>query len=95
MTAAFAQCFLSVIKLATPWQQLQHLPYYLALLTMQELQKEAVSVPVDDAQPRCALSGEKFEKFWHDKYQVCLELLNHFDWCDAKWSMATPACKLF
>ena len=28
------------------------------------------SVPVDDEQPRCALSGEKFEKFWHDDFQV-------------------------
>ena len=28
------------------------------------------SVPVDDDQPRCALSGEKFEKFWHDDFQV-------------------------
>lgn len=36
---------------------------------MQE--KEAASVPVDDSQPKCALSGEKFEKFWHDQYQVC------------------------
>ena len=38
---------------------------------LQEPQREAASVPVDDAQPRCALSGEKFEKFWHDKHQVC------------------------
>ena len=36
---------------------------------MQE--KEEVSVAVDDSQPKCALSGEKFEKFWHDQYQVC------------------------
>ena len=28
------------------------------------------SVPVDDDQPRCALSGEKFDKFWHDDHQV-------------------------
>ncbi len=34
-------------------------------------EKEEVSVPVDDSQPKCALSGEKFEKFWHDQYQVC------------------------
>ncbi|KAL0047616.1 hypothetical protein WJX82_007810 [Trebouxia sp. C0006] len=32
-------------------------------------EKEAASVPVDDSQPKCALSGEKFEKFWHDQYQ--------------------------
>ena len=31
---------------------------------------EAPSVPVDDAQPRCAISGEKFEVFWHEQHQV-------------------------
>ncbi|KAL3131128.1 hypothetical protein ABBQ38_000433 [Trebouxia sp. C0009 RCD-2024] len=34
-----------------------------------EEEKEIASVPVDDEQPRCALSGEKFEKFWHDDHQ--------------------------
>lgn len=42
------------------------------LLMQQPAQeKEAASVPVDDSQPKCALSGENFEKFWHDQYQVC------------------------
>lgn len=27
-------------------------------------------MPVDDAQPRCAISGEKFEVFWHEQHQV-------------------------
>ncbi|CAL8463693.1 g3227 [Coccomyxa elongata] len=30
------------------------------------VKKEAMSVPVDDAQPTCALSGERFETFWDD-----------------------------
>ncbi len=30
------------------------------------VKKEATSVPVDDAQPNCALSGERFETFWDD-----------------------------
>ena len=30
------------------------------------VEKEAMSVPVDDAQPACALSGERFETFWDD-----------------------------
>ncbi|KAA6426564.1 MAG: pre-mRNA cleavage complex 2 Pcf11-like [Trebouxia sp. A1-2] len=42
-------------------------PQSLAEEPVQE--KEAASVPVDDSQPKCALSGEKFEKFWHDQYQ--------------------------
>lgn len=28
--------------------------------------QEDMSVPVDDAQPTCALSGERFETFWDD-----------------------------
>jgi pre-mRNA cleavage complex 2 protein Pcf11 len=27
------------------------------------------SVPVDDAQPLCALSGERFEQYWDDAHQ--------------------------
>ena len=30
---------------------------------------EECSVPVDDAQMHCALSGERFEQFWDDKHQ--------------------------
>lgn len=41
-----------------------------ASLQESEEEKEIASVPVDDEQPRCALSGEKFEKFWHDDHQV-------------------------
>lgn len=40
------------------------------------MEVEAASVPVDDTQPRCALSGEKFEKFWHDECQVCKPCCN-------------------
>lgn len=47
---------------------LQHAMQY---LQEPEEEKEMASVPVDDEQPRCALSGEKFEKFWHDDHQVC------------------------
>ena len=41
-----------------------------ATLQEHEEEKEMASVPVDDEPPRCALSGEKFEKFWHDAHQV-------------------------
>jgi len=30
---------------------------------------ESVSVPVDESQPTCALSGEEFEKFWNETEQ--------------------------
>ena len=30
---------------------------------------ESVSVPVDESQPTCALSGEEFEKFWNEAEQ--------------------------
>lgn len=47
---------------------------------------EAASVPVDDAQPRCAISGEKFEVFWHDQHQVwygCTDTVVHVMTCPA------------
>ena len=43
-----------------------------------EEEKEMASVPVDDEQPRCALSGEKFEKFWHDDHQVHCSAMHSF-----------------
>lgn len=49
---------------------IMHIQQHLATQEPEE-EVEAASVPVDDAQPRCALSGEKFEKFWHDEHQVC------------------------
>ena len=32
-------------------------------------QAPVMSVPVDESQPECAVSGEKFEKFWDDELQ--------------------------
>ncbi len=66
-------------------------------------EKEAASVPVDDSQPKCALSGEKFEKFWHDQYQVCCascmaadinDAWSYFDLPDHNYCGRFIACKL-
>lgn len=38
-----------------------------------------VSVPVDETQPECAVSGERFEEVWHEATQVraCIPLRPH------------------
>ncbi|KAK9917508.1 hypothetical protein WJX75_005138 [Coccomyxa subellipsoidea] len=44
----------------------QAAPAFFDLPVKDAVKKEAMSVPVDDAQPNCALSGERFETFWDD-----------------------------
>lgn len=54
-----------------------------------------MSVPVDDAQPNCALSGERFETFWDDaseewRYRDAVRM----DAAQAARSAATLRCLL-
>lgn len=37
--------------------------------TKESAEQQDVSVPADDSQPVCALSGERFDTFWDDTHE--------------------------